>query len=113
MHGLNTTLGQSFFENIAHILCDGEKREFRDLTISSSQQHNINSIITSLKNKVQIPNLNYENNLIFENNGENLIRIQNFTADVYFEDDEKIVAIELKTVKPNSGIFKGEKEKIL
>ena len=41
------------------------------------------------------------------------MRTQNFTADVYFEDDEKIVAIELKTVKPNSGIFKGEKEKIL
>ena len=34
-------------------------------------------------------------------------------VDCYVEDDDKIVAIELKTVKPNSGVFKNEKEKIL
>src|SRR5687767_3733506 len=28
LHGLNTTLGQCFFESIAHILGDGEKKEF-------------------------------------------------------------------------------------
>ena len=28
LHGLNTTLGQSFFESVAHILSDGYKREF-------------------------------------------------------------------------------------
>ena len=28
MHGLNTTLGQTFFEGVAHILCDGDKRGF-------------------------------------------------------------------------------------
>ena len=29
MHGLNTSLGQSFFFFFAHILCDGEKRDFK------------------------------------------------------------------------------------
>ena len=29
LQGLNTTMGQTFFENVAHILCDGEKREYR------------------------------------------------------------------------------------
>lgn len=113
MHGLNTTLGQSFFEKTAQILCDGEKREFNDLLINSSQQEKINEIITALKNKDQLPNLILENNSLLTEDHENIIRIPNFTADVYFEDEDKIVAIELKTVKPNSGVFKGEKEKIL
>lgn len=113
MHGLNTTLGQSFFENVAHILCDGEKREFKNLLINPSQQIIINEIITSFKNKNQRPNLDSENKLLFTNRGKNSQNIPNFTADVYFEDGEKIIAVELKTVKPNSGIFKGEKEKIL
>lgn len=112
MHGFNTTLGQSFFENVAHILCDGEKREFNNLLINSSQQEVINEIITSLKNRINTPSLEHENKLLF-NNKKPLQNIQNFTADVYFEEDDKIVAIELKTVKPNSGIFKGEKEKML
>lgn len=113
MHGLNTTLGQSFFENCAHILCDGEKREFTNLLISANQQNTVNEIITSLKNKKQKPALDRENEFLFNSSEEPTHSIQNFTADVYFEDDDQIVAIELKTVKPNSGIFKGEKEKIL
>lgn len=113
MHGLNTTLGQSFFENCSHILCDGEKREFTELTINTNQQNIVNEIITLLKNKKQKPALNAENDLLFSAKGKPVHHIQNFTADVYYEDDEKIVAIELKTVKPNSGIFKSEKEKIL
>lgn len=113
MHGLNTTLGQSFFECVAQILCDGEKREFNDLLINSEQQAVINEIITGLKNGTISPNLINENRLLMQNINNFSIRISNFTADVYFEDNEKIVAIELKTVKPNSGIFKNEKEKML
>ena len=113
MHGLNTSLGQSFFEKAAHILSFGEKREFKDLSINSSQQNAVNEIITSLKNTIQKPDLVKENALLFKHSRQNFLRIQNFTADVYFEDDKRIVAIELKTVKPNSGIFKGEKEKML
>ena len=37
----------------------------------------------------------------------------NFTADCYFEDEESVVAIELKSVRPNSGETRGEKQKIL
>ncbi|MDP2209819.1 MAG: TdeIII family type II restriction endonuclease [Bacteroidota bacterium] len=107
-HGLNTTLGQSFFEKVSHILCDGMKREL----ISLSQQTTITDIITDLKNRTQTSNLTKENNLIFQNNMPADRDIANFTADCYFEDDT-IVAIELKTVKPNSGIFKNEKDKIL
>ena len=102
-----------FFENIALILCDGEKREFDDLLINPSQQSSINEIMISLKNKERHPSLIKENELLFNNLGHSSLNIQNFTADVYFEDDEKIVAVELKTVKPNSGIFNKEKEKIL
>lgn len=113
MHGLNTSIGQSFFESVAQILCDGEKREFKDLLINSSQQSAINEIMISLKNRKQKPALIKENKLLFNNIKQNNLSIQNFTADVYFEDEKKIVAIELKTVKPNSGVFNKEKEKIL
>ncbi|MCK9211008.1 MAG: TdeIII family type II restriction endonuclease [Ignavibacteriaceae bacterium] len=113
MHGLNTTLGQTFFENISHVLCNGEKREFKGLLINQEQQKTITEIITSLKNKNKIPNLYEENKVLHQAKGELNQSIQNFTADIYFEEDDNIVAIELKTVKPNSGIFKSEKEKIL
>ena len=36
-----------------------------------------------------------------------------FTVDCYFERDNEIIAIELKSVRPNSGEGRGEKQKIL
>lgn len=36
-----------------------------------------------------------------------------FSADVFYEDADSVTAIELKSVKPNSGEMKGEKLKIL
>ena len=120
LHGLNTTLGQSFFERVAHILSRGEKREYTskklgNLKVTPMQKERINLIITELSNGVRKPNLNKENNLIFykhsiDEETENAI---DFSADVFFEDQDKIVAIELKTVKPNSGEMRGEKQKIL
>lgn len=113
LHGLSTTLGQSFFENVAHILSSGEKREFHDLLISSRQESIISDIITGLKNRTRRPNATDED-LMIRRQGEALDRnIPNFTADVFYEVDNMIIAIELKTVKPNSGVFKSEKEKIL
>lgn len=112
-HGLNTSLGQSFFEKVSHILSDGTKKEFRSLRISQAQQTTISDIITDLKNGNELPNLKRENELIYKNNKPTNKSVSNFTIDCYFEEDDKIVAIELKTVKPNSGIFKNEKEKIL
>ena len=54
MHGLNTSLGQSFFEKIAHILSDGEKRKFNNLILSKDQQSTISDIMASLKNRLSL-----------------------------------------------------------
>jgi len=118
LQGLNTTLGQSFFENVAHHLCNGEKREYTskklgNLQISQTQKTNINNIITDLSNATCTPNLAYENNLIFQNDNTVLVNAIDFSADVFIEDVDSITAIELKSVKPNSGEMRGEKQKIL
>jgi len=113
MHGLNTTLGQSFFENVSHILCNGEKKNFKKLLISQQQQNTIAKIITDLKNNNRKPNLKEENSLIFQGNVPQDNEISNFTVDCYFDDCKRIVCVELKTVKPNSGVFKVEKQKML
>lgn len=113
MHGLNTTLGQSFFEHVAHILSDGEKRKFEGMRLNQNQQSTINDIISSLKNNTRQPNLNQENDELFAtHSGVNVIT-SNFSADVYFEEADKLVLVELKTVKPNSDIFKEQKTKFL
>ena len=118
LHGLNTTLGMTFFENVAHCLCDGEKREYTQgkkgiLKIKQTQKDNINTIITRLKNSETIPNLSTENSQIFQSFNSPNTDALGFSADVYYETNDEIVAIELKTVKPNSGEMKGEKQKIL
>jgi hypothetical protein len=118
LHGLNTTLGQSFFENIAHILCHGEKREYTskklgNKLITLQQQRNITKIITNLSNSSTLPNLEEENNVLLQNDTTQKITAADFSVDVFFETDNSVVAIELKTVKPNSGGMMGEKQKIL
>lgn len=112
-HGLNTSMGQSFFERVSHILCDGTKQEFKGLKISHEQQTCVSDIITELKNGTQSPDLARENALIIANNTIQDKIASNFTADCFYEETDKLVAIELKTVKPNSGVFKNEKEKML
>ncbi|MDR1552734.1 MAG: TdeIII family type II restriction endonuclease [Prevotellaceae bacterium] len=118
LHGLNTTLGQSFFENVAHILCNGEKREYTskklgNKQITKKQQENITKIITDLSNSSKSPSLEYENALLLQNDYTEKITASDFSADVFFETENEVVAIELKTVKPNSGGMMGEKQKIL
>jgi len=118
LHGLNTTLGQSFFENIAHILCNGEKREYTskklgNKQITLQQQRNITKIITDLSNSSKLPNLEEENALLLKNDATQKITAADFSVDVFFETENSVVAIELKTVKPNSGGMMGEKQKIL
>lgn len=52
--------------------------------------------------------------LIFsEAESDDWVDATDFTADVFFEDDAQVVCLELKTVRPNKGVFKVEKEKIL
>ena len=116
LHGLNTTLGQSFFEKVAHILSDGEKRSFSGvdrLPISKYQTETISDIITDLKNRDKTPSLEDENELIFQNFEHDDGKSVDFTVDVYYQTDNKIVCIELKSVKPNAGEVRGEKRKVL
>lgn len=82
------------------------------LKISSNQKTIINNLLTMLTNGEITPNLNYENN-IWASDTNLDIDATEFTADVFIEDENQIVCLEIKTVKPNKGIFRVEKEKIL
>jgi hypothetical protein len=118
MQGLNTTLGQTFFENVAHHLSQGEKREYTskklgNLQILKTQKDSVNNIITNLSNSSNQPSMENENELLFINDNTQPVNAIDFSADVFVEDNEGIVAIELKSVKPNSGEMRGEKQKIL
>ncbi len=118
MHGLNTTLGQTFFENIAHHISQGKKREYTskrsgNLLISQQQRDDTSKIIADLSNSTADPDLILEDKLLFKNSNSNIIDAMDFSADVFIEDSHSITAIELKSVKPNSGEMKGEKQKIL
>jgi len=118
LQGLNTTLGQTFFENVAHILCDGEKREYTskklgNLHIDRKQKENINTIITELSTGKVLPNLANENQNVFIDDTTEPVSAIDFSADVYIDDGTQITAIELKSVRPNSGEMRGEKTKIL
>lgn len=113
MHGLNTSLGQSFFESVAHILCDGEKRDFKGKQIYTKQVAAIADIMIDLKNGIETPSLKKEDQIIMDMANGELQQASNFTADCFFEIDNEIVAIELKSVRPNSGEMRGEKQKVL
>ena len=118
LHGLNTTLGQSFFERAAHILSDGEKKEFTsrklgNLKVTSIQSSNVNKIITSLDTFQNSPDMQKENDILYKEDDSDFESAPDFSADVFIEDDKEITAIELKSVRPNSGEMRGEKQKIL
>lgn len=115
MHGLNTTLGQTFFESVAHILSKGCKRSFNgtEYQIYSEQERIISEIMTSLKNGERSPNVAWEDDMLAKHAAGELVTGTNFTADCYIEDEKTITAIELKSVRPNSGETRGEKQKIL
>lgn len=120
LHGLNTTMGQTFFESVAHILSHGEKKEFTSgagragiLPITSQQKNAASNIITRLSNNETTPNLEIENKLLFVPDTLPLINAIDFSVDVFIETDDEIVAIEMKSVKPNAGEMRGEKQKIL
>ena len=118
LQGLNTTLGQTFFENVAHHLSGGQKREYTskrlgNLPIKQTQRNCIAQIIADLSNSTSRPNLNGENKILLTQYNDVEINAMDFTADIFIEDATSIIAIELKSVKPNSGEMKGEKQKIL
>jgi len=118
LQGLDTTLGTGF-ESLAHILSGGIKKQYTRkrgtvLKIKSSQATKIEKIIRDLKSGQLKPNLNEENKAIFAYNvSDNEVNSLDFTVDNYVETDKVIEGIELKSVRPNSGEGKGEKQKIL
>lgn len=115
MHGLNTSLGGGF-ESLAHILSGGYKRRFTKsftLKVKASQADKIGRIVIELKSGVK-PDIERENGIIFKfNNSEAEVNALEFTVDNYIETANTIEGIELKSVRPNSGEGRGEKEKIL
>ena len=118
LQGLNTTLGQTFFENVAHHLCNGEKREYTskrrgNLQITKTQRDHISQIIADLSTSTKMPDLSEENRVLFVNEDDHKIPAMDFSADIFIDDTHSVTAIELKSVKPNSGEMKGEKQKIL
>lgn len=116
LHGLNTSLGNGF-ENISHILSGGYKRKFTNsyrLKVKRGQSNHIENIIRDLKAGTHQPNLVREDDLILNfDQGDEEIDALPFTVDSYFERENNIIAIELKSVRPNSGEGRGEKQKIL
>lgn len=116
LHGLSGSLG-SGFESIASILNGGYKRQFTGSftpQITEQQAASIAAIINNLKANGN-PNLDYENGLLLSPAAITGGRVQSlgFTADTYIETNSYIEAIELKSVRPNSGEGRGEKQKIL
>ena len=116
LHGLNTSLG-SGFENISHILSGGYKRKFSGpfrLKVKTSQASHIENIIRELKAGRYLPNPQREEGLVLNYfPSESETDTLEFTVDCYIERRDEIIAIELKSVRPNSGEGRGEKQKIL
>jgi hypothetical protein len=115
MHGLNTSLGQSFFERTAYILSNSKKKDFKENTITELQISQISKIITELQNRRgdTKPNLQAENERIWSANFGVEDFAHDFTIDIFWEDETEVVAIEAKTVRPNSDVSKLTKDKIL
>lgn len=115
MHGLNTSLGQSFFERTAYILSNSRKKDFKNNTITELQISEISKIITELQNRRgdTKPNLQSENERIWSANYGAEDHAHDFTIDIFWEDATEVVAIEAKTVRPNSDVSKLTKDKIL
>jgi hypothetical protein len=113
MHGLNTSLGQSFFEKTAYILSNSKKKDFKGNKISEGQVTEVSRIITNLKNRVNEPNLQTENERIWLADSGEETDAHDFTIDIFWEDETEVVGIEAKTVRPNSDVSKETKDKIL
>lgn len=92
-----------------------KKGHLKNYKIKRSVRDKISEIINDLKSGERLPNVEKENKELREATSKNSEYVNGleFTADVYFEDKDKVVMIELKTVRPNAGEMRGEKQKIL
>ena len=83
------------------------------MKIWEAQSLEVANIISELYNGVCFPDTAREEERLFAAEGRDEVEATGFSADVYYETADEIVAIELKSVKPNSGEMRGEKKKIL
>ena len=112
--GLNTSLGQSFLESTAFILSGGSKKSFKKPAIKSQQAQIINEISAHFKNGTKKPNVKDEDEMLLNiDKNDRDVDGQSFSADVLFERGNDIIAVELKSVRVNSGEGSGEKRKML
>lgn len=74
---------------------------------------NVKPFEDELLEALYVFNVEREEEIVFSLDAGEMTNAPNFTADCFFEDDERVVAIELKSVRPNSGEMRGEKQKIL
>jgi len=116
LHGFNTSLGTGF-ESLAHILSGGYKRKFSQafaLPVKVKQAAEVEAILRDLKAGIIKPNVDDENERIYTiNPTDREVNSLEFTVDNYIETTDRIVAVEIKSVRPNSGEGRGEKQKIL
>jgi hypothetical protein len=120
LQGLNTTLGQSFFESVAHAVSGGDKRDFTGkkgtrLKISPRQKSVVHTIMDELTNGNRKPDVQTENRLLFQADDVDNASVEavDFVVDNCVETTTQVICVELKTVQPSSGLMKQEKRKIL
>ncbi|OGJ55458.1 hypothetical protein A3D88_04330 [Candidatus Peribacteria bacterium RIFCSPHIGHO2_02_FULL_52_16] len=117
IHGLNTSMG-SFFETVGNKLSGGKKRSFKNknktsLKVSTSQKQTIKNIWDDLKSGSADPNPKKEMSRIMKSRSSKMQKASDFTVDVFIEREKEIIAVEMKSVRPNKGESGGEKAKIL
>ena len=87
-------------------------RKLGNLKVTSIQSSNVNKIIKSLDTFQNSPDMQKENDILYKEDDSDFESAPDFSADVFIEDDKEIIAIELKSVRPNSGEMRGENKNI-
>ncbi len=119
IHSLATTLGMSIYEEVSVIICESSCQEaFRNYgvggVISKSQKTVINKIITELRNKERMANIDEEIKELLSISPQNgTFQKSGNIADLYFLKGNIEFYFEIKTVKPNIDVFEKSKTKLL
>lgn len=110
------TFVPTFYEKVAHILSNGEKKEFsnnKKMSLPSliNQRKSANNITSGLDNKIRKSNS-------FQEQQECFFDINSYieyfdSIDIFIEDNEEVVGIDIKSVRQNIYCYKEEKFKAL
>ncbi|MDX2077391.1 MAG: TdeIII family type II restriction endonuclease [bacterium] len=120
VQSLNTNFGTSIFEPIAILLAKGrfksaQKQFVVGKKISSESQLAIQNIINKLSGALSQPSKSDEIDVIRQvcQQGQ-MVDIKTTRADIFLEDEQGVVYLfDLKTAKPNAGMFKDFKRTLL